>query len=166
MEKKLTMVANVLIIVVALAIGVQLLRGRMIQGGDGNGTHLNPTSLVGKKFPIQENWNPSKKTIVLALQVGCHYCSASAPFYVRLSKYADEHGINIIAALPNSQAESRTYLNGLNLNFHDVQQVDFQNIQVSGTPTVFVVNDKGLVEKVWQGQLRQDDEQKVLALLS
>jgi hypothetical protein len=164
MEKKLTMVANVLIIVVALAIGVQLLRGRMIQGGDGNRVHA--TALEGKKFPVQENWSPSKKTVVLALQVGCHYCSASAPFYARLSKFADERGINIIAALPNSQAESRTYLNGLNLNFRNVQQVDFQNIQVSGTPTVFVVNDKGLVEKVWEGQLRQDDEQKVLALLS
>jgi hypothetical protein len=164
MEKKLTMLANLLIIVVALAIGVQLLRGRMISGGDGNRVHA--TSLEGKKFPIEENWNPSKKTVVLALQVGCHYCSASAPFYARLSKFADDRGIKIIAALPNSQTEARTYLSGLNLNFRDVQQVDFANIQVSGTPTVFVVNDKGLVERVWEGQLREGEEEKVLALLS
>jgi hypothetical protein len=166
MEKKLTTIANVLIIVVALGIGVQLLRGRMISAGGGDGNKVHPTILEGKKFPIKENWNPSKKTVVLALQVGCHYCSASAPFYARLSKFADERGINIIAALPNSQAESRTYLSGLNLNFREVQQIDFQNISVSGTPTVFVVNDKGLVEKVWEGQLRQGDEERVLALLS
>jgi hypothetical protein len=163
MEKKLTTVANILIIIVAVAIGVQFLRGKLsVAGADG---HLNPVSLEGKKFPIDEIWHPYKKTVVLALQVGCHYCTASAPFYDRITKFASQRGINVIAMLPNGQSESRNYLGGLKLKIDNIQQIDLGHIAVSGTPTVFVVNDKGVVEKVWEGQLEDDQEKKILALL-
>lgn len=164
MEKKIGSLANLLIIVVALAIGVQLMRGRLIASGNSGGSH--PAYLEGKQFPVNESWNPHKKTVVLALQVGCHYCTASAPFYERLTKFAAERGIDVIAMLPNPQSDSKTYLNGLNLRIQNIQQVKFEDIKVSGTPTLFVVNDKGVVEKTWQGQLRDDEERKILALLS
>ena len=63
-------------------------------------------------------------------------------------------------------SDSKTYLNGLNLQILNIQQVKFEDIKVSGTPTLFVVTDKGVVEKTWQGQLRDDEERKILALLS
>lgn len=164
MGKKISLLANLLIIVVALGIGVQLLRGRLIASGNSAGP--TPAYLEGKQFPVNESWNPRKKTVVLALQVGCHYCTASAPFYARLTKFAAERGIDVIAMMPNPQSDSKAYLNGLNLQIQNIQQVKFEDIKVSGTPTLFVVNDKGVVEKTWQGQLRVDEERRILALLS
>jgi hypothetical protein len=165
MEKKLMMLANVLIIVVALAIGVQLVRGRMIAGSNGGQQRPNPTALQGKKFPVNENWSPYDRTVVLALQVGCHFCSESAPFYSRLSKLASERGINVVAMMPNPESDSKAYLNGLSVKIGTVRQVNFGDIAVSGTPTLFVVDRRGVVQQVWEGKLQENQEQRVLALL-
>lgn len=163
MEKKLTMAANVAIIVVALLVGITFVRNWR-QSESANSQRVNPQVLVGRQFPIAQSWS-GHRTVVLALSVGCHYCSASAGFYQRLAAYAAAHQANVVAMVPQSKEEGARYVEELKLNIPVVGQVDFRQIDVSGTPTLFLVDDSGKVKDVWQGQLEDSRENKVFASL-
>jgi hypothetical protein len=166
MEKKLTIAANMAIIVVAIIACIGLIRNNIAARTGFEGQKPRPTALVGKQFPVAEPWASHRKTVVLALRVGCHYCSASSSFYQELTGYALNHQINVVALLPGSTSESGQYLRGLGLNIPVIQQVDFRDISVAGTPTLFLVDDKGFVLGVWQGQLEEEQEKSLLSLLS
>jgi peroxiredoxin len=73
--------------------------------------------------------------------------------------------VNVLALLPDSKEESSQYIQRLGLTIAAVPQVSFQKIDVRGTPTLFVVDSRGIVEKVWQGQLPDDEQKKVFSLL-
>jgi peroxiredoxin len=163
MEKKLAMAANVAIIVVAILVGITFIRNWR-HSESANAQRINPQVLVGKRFPIAQSWS-GRRTVVLALSVGCHYCSASAGFYQRLASYAAEHQANIVALVPQSKEEGARYVQELKLNIPVVGQVDFRQIDVSGTPTLFLVDGSGKVQDVWQGQLEDSRENKVFASL-
>jgi len=164
MEKKLTIAANIAIIIVAVATIVMFVRNDMLAGRSAQ-SPIDPAVLIGKQFPLSQSWSSHKKTVVLALHVGCRFCTASAPFYQRLTGYANAHQVNVLALLPDSKEESSQYIQHLGLTISTVPQVSFQKIDVRGTPTLFVVDSRGIVEKVWQGQLPDDEQKKVLSLL-
>jgi hypothetical protein len=128
-------------------------------------TGLDPKDLVGRQFPVSQPWAAYQKTVVLALSVGCKYCSASAPFYQRLTAYAESRQVRVIALLPQSEEESALYLKALKVNIPIVAQVDFQQINVGGTPTLFLVDPKGIVQEAWQGQLQESRERKLFSVL-
>ena len=163
MEKKLTIAANIAIIVVAAATVIMFVRNDMLARRSAQ--PIDPGILIGKQFPLNQSWSSHKKTVVLALHVGCRFCTASAPFYQRLSSYAISHQVNVLALLPDSKEESSQYIQQLGLTISAVPQVSFQKIDVRGTPTLFVVDSRGIVEKVWQGQLPDDEQRKVFSLL-
>ena len=165
MEKKLTIAANVAIIFVAVIVAITYAKSWK-QSQSSNVESVNSRALIGKQFPIAQSWGTYRKTVVLALSVGCPYCSASAPFYQRLTAYAASHQVNVVALLPQSKEEGSQYLQQLKLNIPVVGDVDFQQINVSGTPTLFLVDGKGLVQEVWRGQLHENGEDKVLSTLS
>lgn len=169
MEKKLSLIANVAIIVVAFAAVVLMTRNEIIArqiASAAKAQRQDPSALIGKQFPVAESWNTKKQTVVLALSVGCRYCASSAQFYKELISYAAQHQTNIIALLPQAQADAVKYINQLGLDIPIIQQVEFRNIHVGGTPTLFVIDDKGVVEKVWQGQLQEDEQKKVLSAIT
>jgi len=164
MEKKLTIAANIAIIIVAVATIVMFVRNDMLARRSAQST-IDPAILIGKQFPLNQPWSSHKKTVVLALHVGCRFCTASAPFYQRLTGYANAHQVNVLALLPDPKEESNQYIQHLGLTISAVPQVSFQKIDVRGTPTLFVVDSRGIVEKVWQGQLPDDEQKKVFSLL-
>src|SRR5215472_3844364 len=140
MEKKLTIATNIAIIIVAIATIGMFIRNEVRRAAQAARFQtVDPTALIGKQFPIRQSWSSYKKTVVLALHVGCRYCSASAPFYQRLTGYAKAHQVNILALLPDSKEESSQYIQQLGLGISAVPQVSFQDIDVKGTPTLFVV---------------------------
>jgi hypothetical protein len=167
MEKKLALASNIAILVLAVVLSVILIRNEFVRyttlRSEGNFTPLQ--SLVGKPFPISEPWEHSRNTIVLALQVGCHFCSASAPFYQMLIRNASLKETEIVAMMPNSVSEGEQYLKKLNLDIRHVEQVDLRRIAVDGTPTLFLVNRTGIVVGVWQGQLNDTDQRGVLSAM-
>lgn len=167
MERRLTVIANVAIIIVAVVALAGLIRNNSVaqRAWGPTGQRPNPATLIGRQFPISEPWSSHSKTIVLALQVGCHYCSASASFYRALTDQAVLGRTTIVALLPGPTDESIKYLSELGLDIPLVQQVDFRQISVTGTPTLFLVDNKGFVLRVWQGQLQDQEQLAVLSLL-
>jgi hypothetical protein len=119
--------------------------------------------LEGSSLPIPDiNWRQSKQTLVLVLREDCRFCSDSAEFYRRLAKESGQTKTKLVTVLPGSVEDSRRYLNDLSVPITEVRQASLGKVKVRGTPTLLLVNDKGVVTKSWLGQLSPDQETEVI----
>jgi thioredoxin-related protein len=119
---------------------------------------------AGAKLPLSDiDWGKNDRTLLLSLSQGCHFCSASAPFYQRLTQeVSGKKNIGLVALLPQPVNVARDYLNGLGVNVGDVRQVAFDSLGVVGTPTLILVDKQGVVINAWRGQLPSFKEEEVL----
>ena len=74
--------------------------------------------------------------------------------------------VKLVAVFPGSIEESKTHLNELGLTRMEVKSSPLNNLQVSGTPTLLLTNDKGEVTDFWIGKLSPDKETEVLNKLN
>jgi hypothetical protein len=161
-NQKIELTANILIIVVAvLLIGVIAQRYFFAPSTDPNQpTRVHPT--VGTKINLPDtDWSRQPKTLIIALQKGCHFCGESAPFYKRLQESAQNKNVKLVAVLPGKQEESMAYLSELGIANLDVKQLPLNTLQIGGTPTLILTNDKGEVTDYWVGKLSPEKESEV-----
>ena len=112
------------------------------------------------------DWSKNERTLLMALSDQCHFCSASAPFYQRLTKeMSAQEKITLIAVFPQPVNEARDYLNSLGISIADVRQSSFDALGVMATPTLVLVNKEGIVINTWRGQLPPNKEDEVLKQL-
>ena len=109
------------------------------------------------------DWSKSDQNLVLALSTGCHFCSESADFYHRLVPAAASNGVRVLAVLPQPISEGRSYLEELGLDVPEVLQSPLSTIDVSGTPTVLLLDRQGRIRKAWVGKLGAKQEQQVIS---
>jgi len=158
--KKIEIVANAGIVIVAIVIVAVWLTNFRKQ------TTEPGKIAVGTKFAITDiNWRGNGKTMVLALATTCHFCTESAGFYRELVQYCNSHNIPTVAVFPQTADEGRSYLTNEGVKVNDVRQASFSTIQVSGTPTLLLIDENGAVKQVWVGKLSPHDEKKVLSQL-
>lgn len=112
------------------------------------------------------NWSQQPKTLILALQAGCHFCNSSAPFYKRIIESVKDKNIKLVAVFPTPVEESAAHLQKLRLDGMEVKQSSLKSLQVSGTPTLILTNDKGEVTNYWVGKLPPDKETEVINKLN
>jgi hypothetical protein len=162
--KKIEVAANIAIIVAAISLTVVLakryfaptlpLAQRAAAAGIPSGT---------KADFINVDWSKSNRTLLLVLQSSCHFCTESAPFYQRLAREtAQASGVHLVAVLPQDVEEGTKYLNSLGVPIQDVRQAQLDSLGVEGTPTLILIDDKGVVTKSWVGKLSGDREAEVL----
>ncbi len=122
---------------------------------------------VGSTVPLSDvNWQQSKQTLLLVLRNGCHFCSDSAEFYLRLAKTREARtNTKLVAVLPGSVEDSRSYLTDIGVPITELRQVSLNKLGISGTPTLLLVNDKGVVTESWVGRLPADKEAAVINAL-
>lgn len=163
-SNRVEFVANVLIIVVAVAL-LAVLGQKYLFNRGGQPEMVQPS--VGAKVNLADtDLSGHPKTLVLVLQKGCHFCSESAPFYKRLIEKSRGGNVRLLAVLPGKQEESVAYLNELGLTNLEVKQSPLNTLQVGGTPTLILTNDKGEVTNFWVGKLSADKEDEVLNQLN
>lgn len=125
------------------------------------------TQLQGEVIPPfpGHSWISHRKTLVLAIRRGCHFCEASLPFYRKLISLenADKLRAHVIAILPDNRESGSAFL------YHEGIQVDgifdqpLGNLKISGTPTLLLVDSNGRVAQAWVGQLTAEGESDVIA---
>lgn len=160
--KKVELVANVAVIVVALLLGVAMVKRYVMRG--------NPTPPLDAKIKPgttislpNMDWAKNDRTLLLVLSQGCRFCSASAEFYKRLAQEKTTHGgPRMIAILPQEVGEAKAYLNGLGVAVDEVRQSTLDAMGVTGTPTLIMVDSTGSVTDSWVGKLTADKETQVL----
>jgi hypothetical protein len=110
------------------------------------------------------NWGQNKQTLLLVLRDGCHFCSDSAGFYQRLVKESQAPGnTGFVAVLPGTVDDSRKYLEHLGVPITEVRQEGLNALGVRGTPTLLLINDKGVVTRSWIGRLPANKEDEVIS---
>src|SRR5215471_636141 len=116
-------------------------------------------ALVGEKLALKDiNWQTNRKSLVLALSTTCHFCTESAPFYRQLVAKSEEQHVRTIAVFPQGPPEASSYLKNQNVAVNEVRQTSFADMQISGTPTLLLIDEKGVVRGAWVGKLAPDGE--------
>jgi len=158
--KKIELVANVAIILVALLIG-----GVFVKKYFFNTHPQQPVKITaGTKVPLQNvDWAKNGQTLLLVLQKGCHFCAESAPFYQGLTQEMESSkSTKLIAVLPQEVNESQQYLADLKVPISEVKKINPNFLGVNATPTLILVNNAGEVIDSWTGKLTPDKELEVL----
>lgn len=165
--KKIEITANIAIIAVAIMVGGVLVQKYVLSPKPQPlPSQPLPSVPIGTKLSLPDiDWAKNNRTLVLALQTGCHFCTESGPFYQRLVAEASNRNIPLIAVLPQSAEEGRKYLSDLNVAIKDVRRATLNSVGVRGTPTLLLVNSKGEVADGWIGKLQPDKESTVLKSL-
>ena len=113
------------------------------------------------------DWDKSVSTLVLVLSTRCHICSASAPFYRRLSSERHRSGARIatVAVLPENREEATSYLATLGILVDARVQASPSDVGVPGTPVLLLVDKAGAVRRSWIGRPTAAQESEILASL-
>ncbi len=162
LNKRIELLANVAIIVVALLLGAVLVKRYLLPQAPS--PQAQSRIQPGTKLSVPGiEWGKNERTLLLVLSTTCRFCTESSPFYQRLAQEkARKGGVGLIAVLPQSVSESQKYLNGLGVPVDDVKQAGLDAVQVRGTPTLIVADRTGAVLESWVGKLPAEAEAEVL----
>ena len=121
-------------------------------------------SLKGTRITLSDvDWSTQRSTVVLVLSTNCRFCTESAPFYNQLVSTASRQSeVRLIAVFPQEIDAAKTYLKSISVSLPDVRQASFGPLGISGTPTILLVDNTGLVTEAWVGRLGPNGEKDVL----
>lgn len=161
MKAKFEVVANVVVIVLAVVIGSVFLRDRFSSRGP------EPNEIkAGDRLPRLDGWDWSahERTLVLVLKKGCHFCEDSAPFYQRLAANHRPEGADaaIVAVFPDAADAVNEVVQSEGLGMHALAGVPLERLKVSGTPSLLLVDRSGTVLNAWIGMLSPKQELEVM----
>jgi peroxiredoxin len=110
------------------------------------------------------NYSSSGKTLIIALNTECSYCTESLSFYKRLAETqpAGNNALRIVAIFPNSEDDVRRYAAHNQLRLEIISAVDFRALNLVATPTLVVVDQSGRILDFWVGKLSESNEQQVI----
>ncbi len=164
-HQKIELAANIMIIIVAALLIFFLVQKYFLTDSSIPNRNM---PIIGNKLslPSEIDITKSDKNVMLVLSKGCHFCSESADFYKRLIENAKGKNIHIIAVLPQKKEEAEEYLGSLGISGIEVRQSQLDSINVSGTPTIIILNNKSEISDVWVGKLSSEKETEVFNKLS
>jgi len=157
-SRKLETIANVAIVVASVALLTSVYKDRQRDIKP-----RRPEIAIGAAVPIRDvDWAANQKTLVLALNTNCRFCTASGPFYKRLTEsLPPDKRVHLLAVFSQPVAEAHEYLRRLGVAIADVRELNTTAIPVAGTPTLLVVDQHGRVLKKWTGQIGPEQESEV-----
>lgn len=103
-------------------------------------------TLPGVHYPAQRD------SLVIGISTTCHFCQDSMPFYKKLTSELNGK-VNVIAVLPQSQAEAEAFVKTAGLTSTQVVSANLSSIGINATPTLVLVDAKGKVKSTWVGEL-------------
>jgi thiol-disulfide isomerase/thioredoxin len=163
LHKKIELLSNLGIIVVAILLGVVLVNRYLLPSSPKSETVESAQIKPGMKLSLPGvDWGRSSKTLLLVLSTNCHFCTESAPFYQRLAQEKAKHeDISLIAIMPQSVSEAQKYLNDHGISVDQIRQAAPGAAYARGTPTLIMVDKTGSVVESWVGKLPPEKEVEV-----
>lgn len=162
-NQRIELVANALIVIVAVMLIGVIAQKYFFSSHDGHDHAARVQPTVGKKLNLTDvNFSEKPRTVLLALQTTCRYCNESADFYKRLVEETKGRNIKLVAVFPTKVEDSSRHLTELGVTGFEVKQSPISALDASGTPTLIITNDKGEVTNFWVGKLPAEKEAEVL----
>jgi hypothetical protein len=166
LTRSIELTTNIAIIIVAVLFSVVLIKNYLLPRAapDAGASAPPPTIPAGTKVSLPDvNWAANKRTLLMVLSDRCRFCTESADFYKKLAQErAKYNDMRIIAVLPQDVGAGQAYLNKLGVSVDEVKQSPLEVVGVKGTPTLILVDDKGVVTGSWVGKLPAEKEGEVL----
>lgn len=110
----------------------------------------------------------ARLTFVIVLSSQCDYCRHDLPLYRRLSAARSSSGgmLHLIAVLPEKTATATAFLNSSGVATDNVLSMAPLEVGVQMVPTLLLLDENGKLKKYWVGEMNQEREQEVLAMLT
>lgn len=107
------------------------------------------------------------RTALLVIKQDCGACSANAPFYRTLSEIGMRSSgrLSVVVVFPETGSDPTEFLGMHALRISRVMRVDFRRFGINRTPALLIADANGKIEKVWLGQLRDDQQASILDLV-
>jgi hypothetical protein len=161
MKRLLELSLNLLFLVLVVGGAFAYLRDRPVaDASKRRGGSLNVIR-TGQKLSIPNVVFRTKKSLVVALSATCHFCEQSAPFYQKLLTEQKNGTWQSILLFPQPTEQAVSYVNKHNYYSPLILHADFTELGVTGTPTLLLVDENGVVLDEWIGLLSPGEEADV-----
>jgi thiol-disulfide isomerase/thioredoxin len=161
MRRTLEVAANGLLIVTCALAAVVLLRKldllpmraearRLLQAGD----------RVPAEWHTQAG--AAGKSVVVVLRSTCGFCTASMSVYRQI---AAAKGVRFIAVSDEPQAVTQRYLESNGVAAAQIVSAERETLRVRGTPTLFLLDQAGVIRQREVGRLDEPKRRELLAAL-
>jgi hypothetical protein len=158
--KRIEIGANIAIVVAACLLIALCTKSLLRRSPD------SPQAIaVGARLSLDNVTWQANRNVVLAISTTCHFCNESASFYRDLVSECRRRNVPTIALLPQPVAESESYLQERQILVDDVRQAQLPDVQIYATPTVLIVDRRGIVQRAWVGKLPPERENEILSKL-
>ena len=122
------------------------------------GTQLRP--IAGVSFADAD------LTTLLLIHSQCKYCAKSMPFYQRMVQGHPPGRVRIVAVSREPVETLQTFLRERHVEVDAVATIRGPEVPVSATPTIVLVDRRGVVKQSWLGQLTAAQEKDVVRALT
>jgi hypothetical protein len=116
------------------------------------------------------DFTKASTTVVLYVRSTCHFCTESMPFYQKLKDAIDSRKTKVQMAVVSFEPlpVTRGYLqqHAIQLGEEEIFQLKEGETRLSGTPTILLVDQKGVVKSSMMGKLPPEKESQLLATLA
>jgi hypothetical protein len=133
-------------------------------------TTRRPTYKVGEPFQLLTGFksSPGIPYLFLIVRDGCRYCDASTDFYRRVveASRGGKSSVQVIGLCLNPGDVCAEYFKRGGIAVDRAVSAGTDRLQIAGTPTLVLVDERGSVQSVWEGQLAPVSEQEVLAVMA
>jgi hypothetical protein len=124
-------------------------------------------NLVGREVKLPgADWQSAPVSVLLQISSTCHFCNDSMPFYRQLmaARQAAAAKVPVIVASADAVAVMQQHLADQQVS---VDKVLHSRLDGFGTitPTVYIVDSKGMVRRVFVGELDSSGQKELLSIV-
>lgn len=160
---RLEKVTHVALIAVCCIAGYTLIRQHIARNATVPSVH------EGERVTVAGyDWSQANTTALLAISSQCHFCEQSLPLYRTLGNVARQAkgSFRVIAVSAEPRETLANYLEKRGVNLQGVFNSSLSKLGVRGTPTVLVVDRKGVVQSVFVGKLNNAREGQLMSRIA
>ena len=163
---KLETATHVFLIALCCLAGGLLIEQRFFSQPDAGAPA--PASVVGREIRLPgADWQSAPVSVLLQISSTCHFCNDSMPFYRQLmaARQASPAKVPVIVASADAVAVIEQHLADEKLSVDKVLHSRLEGFGVV-TPTVYIVDSKGMVERVFVGELDSAGQKELLSIVA
>jgi hypothetical protein len=172
MARRLETAVNIAILITCGAV-LATLALRFIGGNPRSSTAPPDVLKPGDQFPSFEGVGVQEadRTLIMIGRSDCRFCGESLPFYRRLSttfKDSRPSRVQLVLMTSDPPEVTKEYVKKNDLSFDRVVNLSatqHSQLKIPGTPTLYLVDRSGRIQKGWIGRLDNAGEQDVQAAL-